>query len=117
RRGGGDAGRRRVAAVALARRHPPPLPDVLLGEPVELDHRDPGPQLLADHRQRVRDDLARAGHALDLDLALAENHLTATCSSAAWISAKTSFGVPSPWILTRMPWVRKCSITGSVSRW
>src|SRR5439155_14662176 len=73
---------------------------------VELEHRDSGAELLGDHRQRVGDDVAGARHAVDLGLGLAEDHLTATCSSAAWISAKTSFGVPSAWTGTRTPSVR-----------
>ena len=102
----GNAERCRVAPVALRGRDAAALPDVFLCKAVELEHRDSGAELLGDHLQRVGDDVAGARHALDLGLGLAEDHLTPTCSSAAWISAKTSFGVPSAWTGTRTPSVR-----------
>jgi hypothetical protein len=97
-----DAEGRGIAAIALRRRHAAALADEVLREAVELEHRDPRSQLVADHGQRVGDDLARACHSLDLLLRFPDDHrivtvaagpyLTATCSSACWISWKTSFG-------------------------
>ena len=51
-----DARRGREALVALRGRDAAVGADVLLGDPVELDHRDAGLEPLADVRERVGDD-------------------------------------------------------------
>jgi hypothetical protein len=69
-----DAERRRVAAIALRGGNAATLADVLLGEAVQLEHRNARDELLADHCERFGDDVARAGHAFDLLRALANDH-------------------------------------------
>src|SRR3712207_8888135 len=82
--------------------------DELLRRRVELPLRPPRTDVLADQLEGPRDDRARLGHLLDLALRLADDHVsrTAACSSACWISAKTSLIVRSPWIGTTTPCAR-----------
>jgi len=42
--------------------------DVLVGDTVELAHLDAGLEVLRHHRERLREERPRAGHALDLGL-------------------------------------------------
>src|SRR6059036_232182 len=97
-----DADRRRIALVALERRHAAPREDELLGDPVELARRRSRPYVLLEQRDRLGDDLSGPGHRLDLGLGLPEDHLASapTCVRACCISANTSFSVRSPWIGT-----------------
>ena len=83
------------------------LADELLADPVELAGGHAGLDVLADERDRLGDELARARHSVDLLRGLSDDHrVTATCSNACWISANTSFSVRLPWIGTRLPRVR-----------
>src|SRR5207344_2673176 len=86
-RGGAD--RRRVAAVALEGRHPVLRADELVCNRVELLGGRARASPLAEEGKHVSDDDACAGHALDLLRGLADDHRTAACSSARWISANT----------------------------
>ena len=104
-RRGADRGR--VAAVALERRHATPRADELVRERVELLGGHARARALAEQGEHVRDDLARARHPLDLLGALADDHRrTAACSSARWISPKTSSSGRSARTPTRFPRVR-----------
>ena len=89
----------------------------LVGQLVELLRGHARPGVLADQRERLGDDFAGAGHALDLSRGLADDHRTATCSSACWISRKTCCTGRSAWMGTKFPRVRKYSSSGSVSSW
>ena len=100
-----DARRRRKAAVALRRRDSAVLADEVLGDPVELGGRDPGLSVLAEQVDRLGDELAGASHSLDFLEALPDDQ-AGTCSSAAWMSVKTSFSVRFPRTGTRLPRVR-----------
>ena len=65
----------------------------LVGDAVELDRRDAGLDALSDVRDRLRDERARAGDAVDLGRALADDHAAAPSSrssSASSISVETS---------------------------
>ena len=66
------------ALVALRRRHAALRADVLLGEAVELGHRDARLETLLHQRERAGDDLAGARHQLDLVRALANDHARAS---------------------------------------
>src|SRR5262249_24539042 len=90
------ADRRGVPAVALERRDAAARADVLFRELVELLRRHARHDALAEQLERFGDDLRRALHLLDLGCALADDHATAACSSASWISAKTASTVRSP---------------------
>src|SRR5579885_71218 len=70
----GDADRGRVALVALRGRHAAVVVDVLLGDPVELGHRDPRLEPLLEQRERARDHGPGRRHPLDLARALADDH-------------------------------------------
>src|SRR5918912_2959892 len=105
-----DAERRGKAAVALRRRDAALARDVLLADPVELGGRHAGPDVLPDEGDRLGDERARGGHLLDLLGGFPDDHATApACSSACWISAKTSFSLRSPWMPTTLPRVRQYS--------
>ena len=43
-----------------------PRLEVLVGDAVELAHLDAGLEMLRHHRERLREERPRAGHALDL---------------------------------------------------
>src|SRR5581483_11961679 len=105
----GEAERRREALVALRGRDAAVGADVLLGDPVELEHRDARLEVLADKRERVRDERARAGHTLDLGLRLADDHAArpSSWSSASRISWNTSSMVRSAWMPTTLPRVER----------
>ena len=79
---------------------------MLVREAVEVRGRDPGAKVLGDELERLGDDGAGAGHALDLGGGLSDDHRTATCSRARWISENTSLIDRSAWIPTRFPVVR-----------
>src|SRR5207244_1707601 len=102
-----DAQRRGKAAIALRGRGAALRQDVLLRDLVELEHRDPRLEPLADERDRLGDERSGLRHLLDLVRALANDHAGAsTSSSASWISAKTSSSEPRAWIPTTLPVVR-----------
>src|SRR5438105_2396110 len=102
-----DADRGRVAPVALRGRDAAPARDVLLADPVELGGRHARSDVLADDRDRLGDERARGGHLLDLVGGLANDHATApACSSACWISSKTSLSLRSPALPTTWPRAR-----------
>jgi len=102
-----DAERSREALVALRRRDPASRGDVLVGNPVELEHRDADLEMLGDQLQRLVDELACARHAFDLLLGLADDHARAcTCSSTSEISAHTSSIGRSACTWTSLPLVR-----------
>src|SRR5439155_15388674 len=105
---GRDAEGGRIPLVALRGRHAALRVDVLLGESVELEHRDARLEVLADERDRLRDEGARLGHLLDLLRRLADDHVVRTdaCSRASWISAKTSSTELSAWMPTTFPVAR-----------
>jgi hypothetical protein len=48
--------------------------DVLVGDAVELEHLDPGLQVLGHECKRLREEGARTCHPLDLGLGLADYH-------------------------------------------
>src|SRR4029077_9358457 len=97
-----EAGRSGVAAVPLERRDAALATDELLGEGVQLGGRHAGAHVLADERERRGDDLAGAGHPLDLGRGLADDHL-AIWSSAFRISANTSSTGRSARMPTTLP--------------
>src|SRR5437588_10013358 len=98
-----DACGGREPTVALRRRDAAVVTDELLGDAVELARRDPRLNLLPDQRDRLGDELAGARHPFNLRCRLPDDHrVTATWSSARWISAKTSFCVRLPWIGTSL---------------
>ena len=104
-----DAQRRRKALVALRGRGAAALGDVLVCDPVELEHRDARLELLGDELERLLDELARPGHPLDLLRGLADDHASAlacTCSSAFEISDQTSSIGRSACTFTSFPVVR-----------
>ena len=81
----------------------------LVGDPVELEHRDAGLELVGDELERLPDELARARHPLDLLGGLADDHASArasTCSSAFEISDQTSSIGRSACTFTSFPVVR-----------
>ncbi len=99
-----DAQGRRKPAVPLRGRRASVRADELLGEAVELDHRDAGPEPLADEGDGAGDEVARAGDAVDLVRRLPDDHArAATCSSVSWISAKTASMLRSAWMPTTLP--------------
>src|SRR4051812_1651112 len=103
-RRGADRGR--VATVALEGRKAALRADVVLGDPVELLRGHAGPGALAQECEDLGDDRPCARHPLDLLLGLADDHRTAACSSALWISAKTSSTGGSAGTPTRIPRAR-----------
>ena len=91
--------------------------DVLLCDPVELEHRDAGLEVLGAERERLGEECAGLRHAFDLLGGLADDHARAsTEESASLISWKTSSIVRSPWMPTTLPRVRYHSTSGAVSR-
>src|SRR5205823_11598158 len=103
-RRGADRGR--IATVALEGRLAALSPDELVGEGIELLRGHARVCSLADQSKHVGHDGAGAGHALDLLGGLSDDHLTAACSSACWISPKTSATGRSALTPTRLPRAR-----------
>ena len=95
-----------IALVALRGRDAALRRDVLVGDRVELEHRDARLEPLLHERERAGHDLAGASHQLDLVRALADDHVGPrpfTCSRACWISTHTWSAGRSAWSGTSLP--------------
>src|SRR5207302_988824 len=102
-----DAECGRETLVPLRRRDPAFRGDVLVSNPIELEHRDARLEVLRDQLKRLVHELACARHAFDLLLRLADDHARAsTCSSTLEISAHTSSIGRSACTCTSLPLVR-----------
>ena len=81
---------------------------MLVGDAVELEHRDAGLEVLGDELERLVDELARARHALDLLCRLADDHAPGLhLSRDSAISWNTASIARSAWMPTTFPRVER----------